>query len=87
MAEYYEYVAMNTFFKLEANDRGKAFRFTNDSGDVRYEFYTFANRTAGFIHDGQLTGQVVRITKDQYMAALEKFLGWVERALDGVRGG
>jgi hypothetical protein len=29
----------------------------------------------------------VWIDYDLFMVALEKFLGWVERALDGVRGG
>jgi YD repeat-containing protein len=86
MGEYYEYGAMNTFFKLEANDRGRAFRFTNVDGDVRYEFYKFGERTAKFINDGQLTGQVVRVSKERYMEKLEEFLAWVEKALVGLRG-
>lgn len=81
---WYKYAAFNAFYKIEGDgNEGRGFRwFVSKNGNQsRYEFFTFEERTANFIKEGMVTGQVVECNQLEYLEELQKFLNWQKAAL------
>jgi hypothetical protein len=84
---WYEYPGFNAFYKVEgAGNEGRGFRWfvCPEGRQHRYEFFTFEERTAEFIAEALITGQVVECDEVTYLRELRKFLAWVSKALGAL---
>lgn len=80
-AKWYKRKELNEWYKLETECSGRGFRFFTDAEQTKYEFFTFGERTAGFIEAGLMYETVVECSEQEYLEALKLFLEWTQIAL------